>query len=82
MEEEKFFPRLMTIGQLASYYFPYEYSMVTKLRLFERLLIDEGVFRYLSYKPKDLNNPKTVIKPRYVWVVVRHIGWPPYMKIN
>ena len=82
MEEEKFSPRLMTIGQLASYYFPYEVSTSTKLMMLEQLLLDEGVFRYLSYKPKELKNPKTVIQQRYVWVVVRHLGWPPYMKIN
>lgn len=81
MEEEKFSPRLMTIGQLASYYFPHVESISTKLMMFERLLLDEGVFRYLSYKPKELHNPKTLILQRYVWVVVRHLGWPPYMSL-
>lgn len=82
MEEEKFSPRLMTIGQLASYYFPYEVSISTKLMMLEQLLLDEGVFRYLSYKSKELKNPKTVIEQRYVWVVVRHLGWPPYNVIK
>lgn len=78
MEEEAFSPRLMTIGQLASYYFPYVESISTKLMMLERLLLDKGVFRYLSYKPKELHNPKKVILQRHVWVVVRQLGWPPY----
>lgn len=81
MEEEVFSPRLMTIGQLASYYFPYVVSMETKLRFFQKACFDEGVFRYLIYKPKELLNPKTVILPRYVWVVVRQLGWPPFMNL-
>lgn len=82
MEEESFSPRLMTIGQLASYYFPYEEDIVIKLLMFRKVCIDEGVFRYLSYKPKELLKAKTLIQQRYVWVVVRHLGWPPFMDIN
>lgn len=82
MEEESFSPRLMTIGQLASYYFPYEDSIVIRLLMFRKVCIEEGIFRYLSINSREFLKAKTVIQQRYVWVVVRHLGWPPFNDIN